>query len=258
MNHIIIWKDIRLFRGSNNRTVIEHKHPVIQFVVASNGEFMTRVQQTNKWIKKKGLLIKPNHPHQCDATNVPIISMDIEPDSAFGTAILANSFDNGPILDYPSENFKKIDFKNIDCLIKAQHWNDVYNYLKDIFLLPNIQQVKNRDKRIDSVVVYIHENIQETLSTEKLMQVAYLSESRMLHMFKEQLGLPIRNYILWYRLKVAFEKAMKGSSLTSAAHMAGFSDQAHFTRTCTKMIGIPPSIITKNSKFVQVSFPNSL
>lgn len=104
MNYFILWKDIRLFVGSNSRPVIEHKHPVIQCVVAPHGKFRTRVQQTDEWMHKRGLLIKPNFPHQCDATNVPIISMDIEPDSVLGAWILANVFENDPVLDYPLKN----------------------------------------------------------------------------------------------------------------------------------------------------------
>jgi len=91
------------------------------------------------------------------------------------------------------------------------------------------------------------------IDTKTLMEIAHLSESRMLHLFKEKMGLPIRNYILWFRLKTVLLQILDGKSLTEAAYSAGFSDQAHMTRTCVKMLGIPPSQIIKNSKFVQVS-----
>lgn len=113
-----------------------------------------------------------------------------------------------------------------------------------------------KDERIANVVEYISENIQQNLNTESLMEVAHLSESRLLHLFKEMMGLPIRNYILWHRLQIVIEMIMKGESLTTASYLAGFGDQAHMTRTFTKMIGIPPSLISKNSKFVQVSIPS--
>ena len=89
-----------------------------------------------------------------------------------------------------------------------------------------------------------------------LTEVAYLSESRLLHLFKEEMGLPVRNYILWYKLKIVLEHILEGNALTTASYSAGFADQAHMTRTFTRMTGVPPSLLTKNSKFVQVSFPH--
>jgi len=87
------------------------------------------------------------------------------------------------------------------------------------------------------------------------MNVSYLSESRLLHLFKQEIGLPIRNYILWHRLQLAFKELSKGHSLTEVAYLTGFSDQSHLTRTFVKTIGATPSSLLKNSKFIQVSFP---
>jgi AraC-like DNA-binding protein len=111
-----------------------------------------------------------------------------------------------------------------------------------------------KDDRVEKILKFISNNIETLIDTKTLMEIAHLSESRMLHLFKEKMGLPIRNYILWFRLKTVLLQILNGESLTEAAYSAGFSDQAHMTRTCVKMIGIPPSQIIKNSKFVQVSF----
>jgi len=148
MNYLILWKDIRLFVGSHSRPVIEHNQPVIQFIVAPNGKFSTRVQQTDEWMYKQGLLIKPNYPHQCDATDVPIISMDIEPDSVLGTWILTNVFEKDPLLDYPSEKYNPIDFELFNHLLDTKNWNSLYVYFKEIFRLADKSQINHKDKRI--------------------------------------------------------------------------------------------------------------
>lgn len=254
MNYLIIWSDIRLFVGSNSRPVSVHKHPVIQFILATNGEFKTKSETTGEWLYKQGLLIKPNHSHECDATDIPIISVEIEPDSKLGNWIISEVFEDEPVLEYPSDRLKTIDFALLQRFLQTQSWAEVYIYFKEFFKLADNSLISQRDQRISSVTEFIHDNIHETLNTEQLMEVSLLSESRLLHLFKEQMGLPIRNYILWYRLKVAIEQAMQGLSLTQAAHLAGFSDQAHFSRSCISMIGLPPSNITNNSKFIQVSF----
>lgn len=254
MNYLVFWNDIRLFAGKNQRPTVVHQHPVIQLVVATDGAFKTKVRDTENWVHKKGLLVKPNHLHQCDATNVDIISLEINPDTPLGAWILAEIFGDDQILEYPSERFQQINPVLIHDFLRSGNWGQLHAYIREVFQFDSGSVPLAKDERIDSVLNYIHENISDKLSTEQLIKVAFLSESRLLHLFKEQMGLPIRNYILWYRLKIAVEQITDGASLTEAAHRAGFSDQSHFTRNCLKMIGVPPSTITKNSKFVQVSF----
>ena len=55
-------------------------------------------------------------------------------------------------------------------------------------------------------------------------------------------GLPAW-FFLWCRLRAAAEIAMRGSSLTEAAHAAGFADSAHLSRTFRSMFGIAPSFL---------------
>ena len=69
--------------------------------------------------------------------------------------------------------------------------------------------------------------------------MACLSESRFSHLFTKETGLPFRTYVLWRRLMQAVERRAAGATLTEAAHQAGFSDSAHFSRTFLRMFGIP-------------------
>jgi AraC-like DNA-binding protein len=55
----------------------------------------------------------------------------------------------------------------------------------------------------------------------------------------EATGLPFRTYVVWLRLMRAVELYSAGSSLTDAAHGAGFSDSSHLSRTFRRMFGIP-------------------
>jgi AraC-like DNA-binding protein len=68
-----------------------------------------------------------------------------------------------------------------------------------------------------------------------------LSPSRLGHLFREQTGLPLRQYRLWLRLQKALQSLTQNHSLTVAAHIAYFSDSAHLSRTFRRMFGIAPS-----------------
>lgn len=103
------------------------------------------------------------------------------------------------------------------------------------------------DHRVVNVVEHIKQNLESRISMQELCVVANLSESRLAHLFREQVGMPIRKYVLWQRMKRAFATAQTGSNLTDAALDGGFADAAHFSRTVSAMFAASPSEILNNS-----------
>jgi AraC-like DNA-binding protein len=65
-----------------------------------------------------------------------------------------------------------------------------------------------------------------------------LSESRFLHLFREQMGVAWRPFLLWRRLMCAVQAISRGRNATEAAYIAGFSDSAHLTRTFKSKLGM--------------------
>lgn len=65
-----------------------------------------------------------------------------------------------------------------------------------------------------------------------------LSESRFLHLFREQMGIAWRPYLLWRRLLCAVTALASGITATAAAHQAGFADSAHLSRTFRSVFGM--------------------
>jgi AraC-like DNA-binding protein len=251
MKHLVLWNDLRLFWGTNARAVARHQHPIVQLVAATSRNPFYSKDKQGGWVKKRGLLIAPNHIHECDASDIPILSVDIDPDSALGYWVSTHLLKDQPIIDFPIQ----YNWKEFEEVLKDENWDTVRSKVENFFSYQKSDKLQEKDERIERVLSFIAGHIDEPINTATLSGIALLSESRLLHLFKETMGLPIRNYILWFRLKMVLEQLLEGKSLTTAAHHAGFADQAHMTRTCVKMIGLPPSAFSKNSKFVQVSFP---
>ncbi|AFM20321.1 transcriptional regulator, AraC family (plasmid) [Mycolicibacterium chubuense NBB4] len=84
------------------------------------------------------------------------------------------------------------------------------------------------------------------LSASRLAAQVGLSASRLTHLFTEQVGIPLRRYVLWSRLRIAITRVQAGDDLTAAAHGAGFADSAHLTRTTREMFGLPPSVLSRH------------
>jgi len=61
----------------------------------------------------------------------------------------------------------------------------------------------------------------------------------------ESLERVVNGMALWCRLRSATEAALRGASLTEAAHLAEFSDSAHRSRSFRAMYGVVPSLLFK-------------
>jgi AraC-like DNA-binding protein len=108
------------------------------------------------------------------------------------------------------------------------------------------------DPRILATLQRIKTSPQENLSVISLAQQVGLSTSRLVNLFKEQIGIPIRRYRLWYRLFLSTQRIVCGASVTDAAQEAGFADAAHFTRTYRAILGIQPSALVRPRAGLQV------
>ena len=97
------------------------------------------------------------------------------------------------------------------------------------------------DWRVRKAMERIGDGLEDPPTLDALAEEIGISPSRLRHRFKEQTGLPLSRYVLWMRLRAALLEALEGKSMTEAAQTAGFSDSAHFTRTCRQMFGLPPT-----------------
>jgi AraC-like DNA-binding protein len=83
------------------------------------------------------------------------------------------------------------------------------------------------DARVVAAARRIREDPAATVSSRELAAEAGLSESRFLHLFRDELGTSLRRYRLWIRLLHAGTAISAGHNLTTAAIEAGFASPSH-------------------------------
>lgn len=72
-----------------------------------------------------------------------------------------------------------------------------------------------------------------------LPEEACLSKSRFLHLFKEEMGIDLKNYLLLKRLEKVYRcVTVNRMSITEAALLCGFSSSSHFSQACKQHYGI--------------------
>lgn len=110
-------------------------------------------------------------------------------------------------------------------------------------LNPDALEYPLADPRIEQIVHRIQQQVARNVSAEELAQEVNLSVSRLVELFRIQVGVPIRRYRQWHRLFVTVTGVNRGESLTDAAIAAGFTDSAHFSHTFRVTLGMKPSDI---------------
>lgn len=83
------------------------------------------------------------------------------------------------------------------------------------------------DPRIELAAKQIRDDPAAAVPAAELAAAAGLSESRFLHLFRQEIGSSLRRYRLWCRLMRAGAELAAGQNLTTAAAEAGFASPSH-------------------------------
>jgi AraC-type DNA-binding domain-containing proteins len=104
------------------------------------------------------------------------------------------------------------------------------------------------DARIEEVLQILREAVTDTPTPDELGRRVGLSGYTLMRRFKAELGVRIREYVLWRRLMVALELVDGRATIADIAQRTGFYDQAHLTRTARRMVELAPSFVNDFSQ----------
>ena len=99
------------------------------------------------------------------------------------------------------------------------------------------------DARLLKVIRIILAAPDQAPGADELAGAVGMSRSWLLHAFKSQVGVPIRRFRAWFRLKAAALLMHRGDSPAQAALGAGFYDQSHYANVFREMLGIQPGLV---------------
>ncbi|EQA55629.1 helix-turn-helix transcriptional regulator [Leptospira kmetyi] len=212
-------------------------------------------------IEFSGVFIPPNTVHRQVAKQTHILNLNIDPDSPFFDRIAGYThsglqvFDSGKIEGLSETLAKVLKEETTD----EEALGILQTLIDSVFgpILPP-KTAKTLDKRISTVANHLRSLAflpqPEEIKLGYLAKLVNLSEDRFRHLFKETLFTSVRKYILSLRLKIAARNIHRCVNLTEVAHVAGFSDSAHFSRTFRATYGHRPSVVFRNSKRARIRF----
>lgn len=232
------WDFIFLIIG-NLRKVPLHSHNAIQVFINTEGVQVVKVE--GEKITAPVIYIEKNVEHEVLNSDISQFSILIDSDSIIAEHF-SHQFLQGKQYSSDSQLLDYFDFES-----PQEFKQQLYDLLEN----DGCPICTPTDSRIQKAKELIDNDDEKKLSLKWLANHVYLSESRLAHLFKEEVGVPLRKYLLWKRLISALKIILNGNNLTQAAHQSGFSDSSHLSRTFKSNFGLNLSKIFKNSRIIQ-------
>ena len=224
-----------------------HKHWLFQLFISSQEPLHIVVNEQR--LNCYALLVNVNTTHQCHAKKDVYFTMLIDPTTTLGRNLRYFLRDQ---LFYAFPASQAICLQQeLQLAIKQADQEAILRFYQTIsFPCAALPEV---DERIMAVL-----RLLDTCFHDDEHQVEYhakavhLSKSRLAHLFKNEIGVPLKSYIVLHKLQAAYDILFQGATITEAALQAGFDSPSHLAFTNKLMTGMSSTAIKKDSEFLKV------
>jgi AraC-like DNA-binding protein len=243
-----LWDGGFLLVGRGEGVIPPHLHHAIQIVLAIEGDVGIR-GGSGDWRSGRCVVVRPDVVHSYNPNGALSAMVFVDPESAEGTWLRTALRDDitlvpeAPLASSVAElrRFLEHPFESLGVRDLIRHCVHA--------LCTGAPPSRRRDVRVTRVLAGIRASDDLRISIDDAAATACLSPSRFAHLFKQQMGLPFRRYMLWRKLTRAMLFIGRERSIVTAAHEADFADAAHLTRTFRQMLGIAPSLLMRGELF---------
>lgn len=257
-SQLFLWDQRTLFIGLlAEKIVLSQGAATLTVSLSTPIEFKTPSMDAP--METKTLLLPPGLDVEVNTNGALIANCNLEPLLQDWRALKQSMKHHEFGLDFELENedLTQQTFRNI--YDQQLNYEDAYTELTkwlDAFY-DKVDAPFKTDERVLCIIEEIKRSVDDNVSVGELAGSVGLSEPRLIQLFKQQTGVPIRRYRQWHRLFTTSVYMGKGCTLTEAAIHAGFTDSAHFTNTFKNMLGMRPSDVLAQSNGIQIYGPTT-
>ena len=154
--------------------------------------------------------------------------------------------------------------KNLTFVNKVMHIDNqqdlcawISTALNEFVELVYSSQDARKVTQIRPAINYIDANYDKPISLADIARISHLSVSRLAHIFKEQMGITIIDYLTSVRIERAKQLLLAtGQSCTEICFQVGYNNQSYFSRTFKELVGMTPrQFRARNQRREKISAP---
>ncbi len=113
-------------------------------------------------------------------------------------------------------------------------------FINNLFSYSSCPIISQYTPTVQDVVNYLEKNLLENISLDSLAQTFSLSKYHLCHIFKEETGTTIFNYLLLLRISRAKSMLGDGKNVTETCYLSGFTNYSNFITSFKKHTGYTP------------------
>ncbi len=217
-----------------------HAHHTFQLLV-SFGEPVVLRDAYQREVPCRAAVIPPDVEHTVVSAAVAVLLLHVNPDDLVGRRLRTRAI--GPEVD----GWQRAGAPLLPhgAHVWPRRWGDAEALERSMLraLQADVGEAPPTHPAVKKLLRLLPGLLEEDVRLSALAPRVGLSAGRLSHLFGEEVGLPLRPYILWLRLRRAAEHLQRGATLTQAAHAAGFTDSAHLSHAFRRTFGLAPSEI---------------
>ncbi len=248
---LYVWNGICMFWGTSFHTD-PHLHNTLQLVFDIDKQF--KLKDADKdWTVFSAAIIKDRHLHQLDSCGSIQLFIYLDKDSSYAKSLTEKYLSDRNMASLEQSAIRKLSTGFFKKLLIQSDCNALIQGCQTIFeeLIGSTEAV-TPDERITKAVAFISNASSRQFKVAEVAEHVCLSESRLRHLFKEQVGQPIQNFIMWMKVVDSLNMILQGKQLGQSAIDAGFWDGSHMNRSYKELIGLPPGQVKAFEKELRI------
>ena len=243
-----LWEGGFLAIGQAGGEVPAHSHHAIQVFIGISGKAAIRAAG-GAWRQAGGVIVRPDVEHGFDAQGATGALLLFDPESAEGAWLQGALAEDITVVPEARLERCTAELRTFrERPLEALEPGDLIRHCVQA-LCAGAPPTRRIDPRIARVLQAIRDSSDLRMSLDDAAASVHLSPGRFTHLFKEELGLPFRRYMLWRKVTRAMLAIGRQRSIADAAQEGDFADAAHLTRTFYQMFGMPPSVLMRGEFF---------
>lgn len=243
-----LWDGGYLLVGRGEGIVPPHAHHAIQIVIAVEGDVGIRGTRGD-WRMGRGVIVRPDVEHSYNPNGALVAMLFVDPESVEGVWLRTSLREDITLVPDARLTSSAAELRRfLDQPLESMDIRELVRHCVQA-LRTGAPPSRRLDPRITRVLATIRGADELRISIDEAAATVFLSPSRFAHLFKQQVGLPFRRYMLWRKLTRAMLVIGREKTIATAAHAADFADAAHLTRTFYQMFGIAPSVLMRGEFF---------
>jgi AraC-like DNA-binding protein len=241
-SYLYLWPG-RLLVASPGLQNPPHSHLAASVLIALEKPFTLGIAKHEPQ-QLAAALVAPDIQQHLDSHGRPMVVLHVDPDLPHYRN-LASRLGGRPMQALPASSFDGLRDSLHTALSRRMSCNEASALFDSVLacIRGDASEGKPLDARVARIVNYLRRELPEKIDPAALAAEAGLSKSRLMHLFKDELGTSMCRFALCLRLQEAARQYRSGMSMTAVAHNAGFYDLSHMVQAGRAYVGYGPSAL---------------